>query len=138
ETAKDKAGPSGDKKRGAAKETKEADDAEQTGECSVDAPIDTAMALGDQRMLRQLTEQDYLVGHVTSVMEPGKDGIVKEKAFIAGGTSQTDGLQQIQLCENDEKRLRIEAIKNEIRSETVRLCTLYWCMEVRNMPSMQK
>ncbi|KAK6031932.1 hypothetical protein OSTOST_01899 [Ostertagia ostertagi] len=77
------------------------------------------MAIGDQRMLRQLTEQDYLVGHVTSVMEPGKDGTVKEKAFIAGGTSQTDGLQQIQLCENDEKRLRIEAIKNEIRSETI-------------------
>ncbi|VDM73998.1 unnamed protein product [Strongylus vulgaris] len=57
--------------------------------------------------------------HVTSVVEPVKDGTVKEKAFIAGGTSQTDGLQQIQLCENDEKRLRIEAIKNEIRSETV-------------------
>ncbi|KJH49837.1 hypothetical protein DICVIV_04021 [Dictyocaulus viviparus] len=58
-------------------------------------------------------------------MESGKDGTMKEKvtdglqAFIAGGTSQTDGLQQIQLCENDEKRLRIEAIKNEIRSETI-------------------
>ncbi|KAJ1370150.1 hypothetical protein KIN20_031814 [Parelaphostrongylus tenuis] len=73
----------------------------------------------DQPMLKQLTEQDYLVGHVTSVMESGKDGTLKEKAFIAGGTSQTEGLQQIQLCENDEKRLRIEAIKNEIRSETI-------------------
>ncbi|KAE9417638.1 hypothetical protein Angca_002386, partial [Angiostrongylus cantonensis] len=72
-----------------------------------------------QPMLKQLTEQDYLVGHVTSVMESGKDGTLKEKAFIAGGTSQTEGLQQIQLCENDEKRLRIEAIKNEIRSETI-------------------
>nr|CDJ92125.1 Chromo domain containing protein [Haemonchus contortus] len=119
ESSKDKAGPSGDKKRGAVKETKEGDDAEQTGgECSVDAS-EAAVALGDQRMLRQLTEQDYLVGHVTSIMEPGKDGTVKEKAFIAGGTSHPEGLQQIQLCENDEKRLRIEAIKNEIRSETI-------------------
>ncbi|XGW14917.1 hypothetical protein V3C99_000867 [Haemonchus contortus] len=118
ESSKDKAGPSGDKKRSAVKETKEGDDAEQTGECSVDAS-EAAVALGDQRMLRQLTEQDYLVGHVTSIMEPGKDGTVKEKAFIAGGTSHPEGLQQIQLCENDEKRLRIEAIKNEIRSETI-------------------
>ncbi|VDO31865.1 unnamed protein product [Haemonchus placei] len=118
ESSKDKAGPSGDKKRGAVKETKEGDDAEQTGECSVDAS-EAAVAVGDQRMLRQLTEQDYLVGHVTSIMEPGKDGTVKEKAFIAGGTSHPEGLQQIQLCENDEKRLRIEAIKNEIRSETI-------------------
>lgn len=84
-----------------------------------DDHVDVDDFVDDQPMLKQLTEQDYLVGHVTSVMESGKDGTVKEKAFIAGGTSQTDGLQQIQLCENDEKRLRIEAIKNEIRSETI-------------------
>lgn len=124
----DKAGPSGDKKKKKKKsaeaevevdDEKQTDDADEQGDEA--APLEAAPGGGggDQRMLRQLTEQDYLVGHVTSVMEPGKDGMLKEKAFIAGGTSQTEGLQQIQLCENDEKRLRIEAIKNEIRSETI-------------------
>ncbi|VDO70150.1 unnamed protein product [Heligmosomoides polygyrus] len=128
----DKAGPSGDKKKKKKKsaeaevevdDEKQTDDADEQGDEA--APLEAAPGGGggDQRMLRQLTEQDYLVGHVTSVMEPGKDGMLKEKAFIAGGTSQTEGLQQIQLCENDEKRLRIEAIKNEIRSETVSDCS---------------
>ncbi|KAK6745337.1 hypothetical protein RB195_011828 [Necator americanus] len=115
--SKDKAGPSEEKNLKSGSERKRD---ETTTEATAEVVIaESSEASPDQRMLRQLTEQDYLVGHVTSVMEPVKDGTMKEKAFIAGGTSQTDGLQQIQLCENDEKRLRIEAIKNEIRSETI-------------------
>ncbi|ETN77274.1 hypothetical protein NECAME_11167 [Necator americanus] len=115
--SKDKAGPSEEKNLKSGSERKRD---ETTTEATAEVVVaESSEASPDQRMLRQLTEQDYLVGHVTSVMEPVKDGTMKEKAFIAGGTSQTDGLQQIQLCENDEKRLRIEAIKNEIRSETI-------------------
>ncbi|KHJ94937.1 hypothetical protein OESDEN_05127 [Oesophagostomum dentatum] len=121
DSSKAKAGPSSEKKPESADEKKSneaaaAAEATPVGEANAEAPDAPSP---DQRMLRQLTEQDYLVGHVTSIVEPVKDGTTKEKAFIAGGTSQTDGLQQIQLCENDEKRLRIEAIKNEIRSETI-------------------
>ncbi|VDL73440.1 unnamed protein product [Nippostrongylus brasiliensis] len=164
DSPKGKVGSSGDKKRANAEaqdepetaESNEKDDEKDEEKDEDSANESSQAAAGDQRMLRQLTEQDYLMffkvffsskkelllriqgqvesdwlfcvaanvqrfvtGHVTSVMEPGKDGTLKEKAFIAGGTSQTDGLQQIQLCENDEKRLRIEAIKNEIRSETI-------------------
>ncbi|CAJ0597351.1 unnamed protein product [Cylicocyclus nassatus] len=128
--SKTKAGPSHEKKsESTGADEKKSDEASAVAPAAAptaaEAPTDDSNAESpdapspDQRMLRQLTEQDYLVGHVTSVVEPVKDGTVKEKAFIAGGTSQTDGLQQIQLCENDEKRLRIEAIKNEIRSETI-------------------
>ncbi|EYC02735.1 hypothetical protein Y032_0098g3096 [Ancylostoma ceylanicum] len=144
-SGKDKAGPSAEKKPESTDERKSdeaaATAAEAPAEESISESPDAPSA--DQRMLRQLTEQDYLVGRSCDVGDGAGEGrngegesgfwrigavivafcmvygFVGFQAFIVGGTSQTDGLQQIQLCENDEKRLRIEAIKNEIRSETI-------------------
>ncbi|KAL6725486.1 hypothetical protein Aduo_007536 [Ancylostoma duodenale] len=119
-SGKDKAGPSDEKKP---ETTDERKSDKSAAAAAAEAPAEESISESpdapspDQRMLRQLTEQDYLVGRSCDVGDGAGEGRNGEGEM--GGTSQTDGLQQIQLCENDEKRLRIEAIKNEIRSETI-------------------